>query len=380
MTQKTDIIDDSLPPSESCAAVYGGCLAAQVCPPQTPLATMHAPHMLGTSRHNGTTAPKAARGEFLAERLTGLGGSDIGAILGLSPYKTAVDVWAEKTGRSEPVLETLQMRFGTFAEEFVAREYSAITGRSVQRFTPMLRHPTAPLIGHVDRLVIPDGQKRASHHREIRTDTLLEAKTASAFAAYREEEWGAAGSDAVPMAYLVQVATYRILTGCPHADLAVLFGNQEVRVYHLHHDPELEEMIVARAAEWWQRHVVADLAPAPSTEGDLKLLYPQSTPRAAEANDEIISKVKALHRVRTGIAALEAQADDTTIAIKSAMGDAELLTWQGRTIATWKSAKPGRKTDWKSVAAAVAADQAQIDKFTNETAGSRRFLLKDESK
>ena len=119
-----------------------------------------------------------------------MAGSDIGAILGLSPYKTPVDVWAEKTRRAEPVRETLQMRFGTFAEEFVASEYSVITGRAVQRYTPMLRHPTAPLIGHVDRLVIPEGQKRASHQREIRTDTLLEAKTASAFAAFREEEWG----------------------------------------------------------------------------------------------------------------------------------------------------------------------------------------------
>ena len=81
---------------------------------------------------------------FHSDRLTGLGGSDIGAILGLSPYKTPVNVWAEKTRRAEPVRETLQMRFGTFAEEFVASEYSAITGRAVQRYTPMLRHPYVP--------------------------------------------------------------------------------------------------------------------------------------------------------------------------------------------------------------------------------------------
>ena len=182
------------------------------------------------------------------------------------------------------------------------------------------------------------------------------------------------------MAYLVQVATYRILTGCPHADLAVLFGNQEVRVYHLHRDPDLEEMIVARAAEWWDRHVVADVAPPPSCAADLKLLYPQSAPRAVEADDALVREIAILRSMRSGIAALEVQADAAALAVKSALGDAELLTWQGQTLATWKSAKPGRKTDWKAVAVAAGADQALIEQFTNETAGSRRFLLKDEIK
>ena len=81
------------------------------------------------------------REEFLLARRAGLGGSDIGAILGLSPYLTPVDVWAEKTGRATAQDETLQMRFGTYAEEFVAREYTAKTGHAVQRFTSMLRHP-----------------------------------------------------------------------------------------------------------------------------------------------------------------------------------------------------------------------------------------------
>jgi putative phage-type endonuclease len=320
------------------------------------------------------------RTAWLENRRAGLGGSDIGAILGLSQYKTPVDVWMDKTGRAAAQDETLQMRFGTYAEEFVAQEYSRMTGLSVQRFTKMLHHPTAPLLGNIDRLVVPEGQKRASHQSEIRTDRLLECKTASAFSAYKPDEWGEAGSDAVPMSYLVQVATYRILTGCPYADLAVLFGNQEVRVYHLQRDMELEQMIVSRAVEWWDRYIISDVPPPPVCDGDVRLLYPASSPRTVEADETIVGALAELRSTRAGIAALEEKADAAALLIKSAMGDAEALTWRGTTLATWKSAKAGRKTDWKAICNSLAAPQQLIEMFSTETAGSRRFLLKDETK
>lgn len=315
---------------------------------------------------------------FHAERKDGLGGSDIGAILGLSKYRTPVDVWAEKTGRAAPAESNLAMRFGTYAEQFVAEEYTAQTGNAVQRFTPMLRHPTAPLIGHVDRLVIPEGQKRAAHQRQIRTDRLLEAKTANAFAAFNAEEWGPAGTDAVPAAYLVQVATYRILTGCRHADLAVLFGNQELRVYHLERDVELEEMILARASEWWANHVIADVAPAPVCDSDLRLLYPRSAPlKAVEADYITQGAIEDLLRLRNMIKGLEKDEAALAVAVKAYMEDAEALTVGDRTLATWKSSAATRKTDWEAVANALAASKELVELFTTEAAGSRRFLIKE---
>ena len=320
-----------------------------------------------------------ARQEWLSARKSGLGGSDIGAILGLSPYRTAVDVYMDKTGRAPQQEETLQMRFGTYAEEFVAQEYARQTGRGVQRFTSMLHHPTAPLLGNIDRLVIPEGQKRASHQSQIRTDTVLECKTASAFAAYKSEEWGEAGTDAVPMSYLTQCATYRILSGCQHADLAVLFGNQEVRIYHLPHDAELEAFIVAKAAEWWAAHIIADVPPEPVCDADIKALYPASAAgKSAEADDALLVTLAELRTAKAEAAAWEKRADAAALEIKKTLGEAEILVWQGETLATWKSAKASRKTDWKAVCNAAAVPASLVDMFTTETQGSRRFLLKDE--
>ncbi len=60
---------------------------------------------------------------FAQFRAKSLGGSDVAAILGLSPYRTAVDVWMEKTGKESTRIDSLPLRFGSFVEEFVASEY-----------------------------------------------------------------------------------------------------------------------------------------------------------------------------------------------------------------------------------------------------------------
>ncbi len=96
-------------------------------------------------------------GTFHADRLTGIGGSDLAAILGLSKWRSPYQVWLEKTGRSQPDLSTLPMRWGTYAEEFVAREYAERTGRGVQRYNAMSARPYPPS----PRAVIPSGAPRA---------------------------------------------------------------------------------------------------------------------------------------------------------------------------------------------------------------------------
>ncbi len=322
-----------------------------------------------------------AREDWLQARRAGLGGSDIGAILGLSPYRTPVDVWAEKTGRAPGQGETLQMRFGTYAEEFVAREYCAKTGHAVQRFTTMLHHASAPILGNVDRLVIPAGQKIASHRQEIRTDRGLECKTASAFASFNSDEWGEEGTDQVPASYLIQCATYMALTGCSLWDLAVLFGNQEVRIFNLKRDADLESEIIARASEWWDRHVVADVPPEPTCEADIKRLYPSDNGSAVEANPKTLELIARAVELRAQIAALEAELDGDKKAgsigvigsLKAYMGEAQRLVLGADDLITWKTAKPAMRFDSK----AFQTDHPGLyQQYLKAGEASRRFLIK----
>ena len=59
----------------------------------------------------------------------GIGGTDIGAVLGLSPYKTALELWADLVGNEGPSFrDQLHLRFGQHNESFIAREFERATG------------------------------------------------------------------------------------------------------------------------------------------------------------------------------------------------------------------------------------------------------------
>lgn len=315
---------------------------------------------------NGTMT----REEWLAERRQGIGGSDAAAVLGLSPWRTAVQVWLDKTGRAEPQEETEAMRIGTELEDFVARRYEQETGRTVRRFNKMVHKGC--LLGNFDRLVVPDGEKVASHMDEVRTDLLLECKTSS-------REW----EDGVPMQYALQVQHYmglepRLL----HADVACLFlGRKHFEIFRVERDDEVIKVTQERLTEWWNKYVVGDEMPPPANEADCKLLWARSNPGKAVVADDAVkmallkyADAKATEKAAKDIAA------DAMSSICAFMGDGEVLTdAAGKPLLTWKSAKESAKTDWEAVARDLAVPDvvaAVAERHTEVKPGSRRFLPK----
>lgn len=203
---------------------------------------------------------------WLAERRTGIGGSDAAATVGLDPWKTAFDVYLEKTGQIAPenLDEVERVRFGKIMEAPIADEYARRYGVKVRRRNQILRHPKYPwMLANVDRLI--DGQRRGL---EIKTVDLL---------AYRNGEWGAEGTDEVPEHYLLQCKHYMLVTGYEQWHLAACVGGNRLVVYEINRDPELDEMLIEGESAFWDC-VVRGHAPEPdfshrSTAGVLKRLY-----------------------------------------------------------------------------------------------------------
>jgi putative phage-type endonuclease len=292
-----------------------------------------------------------ADGTFHADRLTGIGGSDLAAILGLSKWRSPYQVWLEKTGRHQSDESTLPMRWGTYAEEFVAKEYAERTGRGVQRYNAMLRHPDAPLIGHIDRLVIPEGAKTASHKGQIRTSIGLECKTVSAFAAGRDSEWGPEGTDQTPGQYLVQCAAYLALTGCQHWDLAALIGNHDFRIYHFHRDHDLEGYLLEESSRWWRDHVIADVPPNPVSEAESRERWPRHADgKVMHATDDVGQHLRQLAVIRRTMRDLEASEKAVKDAIFPALADAEVVLFNGQEMATYRANKDSQKVDYQALA------------------------------
>jgi len=280
-----------------------------------------------------------------------LGGSDIGAILGLSPYRSAVDVWLEKTQRVHSQADNLVLRFGKFAEDFVAQEYERATGlRTHIDQSPLVHEQHHYLMGHVDRWVIDS----ASTQTPIR---ILECKTTHPQQAHL---WGEPGTDQVPMAYFVQCAWYMMLADAPSCDIAVLIGNNDFRIYTLHQDNDLKELLLETAIHFWHDHVIADIAPPPKSEEDCRQLYRQSSvSQSIEAPEMIIRDLRLYQDLQR---------------VMQTLGEADTLTYQGRTIATWKAPKPSIKTNYKQL------EQEHPDWLTpyqSTQENSRRLLIKD---
>ena len=309
-------------------------------------------------------------------RPLGLGGTDIGAILGLSPYKTPLELWSELVSGEQPASRDLiHLRFGQHAESFIASEYERATNLFTTLHSPTLFHKKHGfMFGHVDRFVLETPDTPAVVDGTIIADKLVECKTSSAFS---KNDWGEPGTDQVPPLYLVQCAWYMAITECQSADLAVLIGNSDFRVYTIERDMELEGLILSHSQHFWHEHVLGKKPPEPISVQDASILFPKEAPNSSVlANEEILQSITAYRQACTQSQTLSEECEKLKLEILNYMGHAEKLTLGSKTLATWKCAKSSTRIDTKALA------QAHPDiasEFSTTVIGSRRFLLKDAS-
>jgi putative phage-type endonuclease len=304
--------------------------------------------------------------DFSVDRTKYIGGSDIGAILGLSRFKTPLEVWMEKTGKETKKVDSLPLRFGSFAEDFVAREYSRATGFELLHDESIYLHPEhSYMSAHIDRFVL--GAQGA-----LRPNRILECKTANPFSS---GDWGEIGSDEVPMGYLCQCIWYMAITAIDKTDLAVLFGNSDFRIYEIARDPALEALVIAKAATFWDEHVLKDIPPPASNEQDCQTLFSKGDPaKSIEAGQETLELTKRLQLLNSEIDVREEEISSIKQNIMSQMGEAELLTYQGRTLASWKAPKPSFRLDSKT----LELDHPEIaSNYKVPVQNSRRLVIKE---
>jgi putative phage-type endonuclease len=308
------------------------------------------------------------------DRNHGIGGSDVAAILGLSPYKTPLELWAEKVGHpAHKQQDAVHLRFGQFVEPFVASEFERLTGLHTQEHTEALTHPEHDFMyGHIDRFVVKDVWDLAVLDGKVCTDSLLECKTAGLFS---KDDWGPAGSDQVPSAYLLQCVWYMAITGCSTAHIAVLIGNADFRVYRIERDLELEALVIEKAKRYWFDHVLEGVPPTPQTVNDLRLLYPHEDPnKAVQADSEVMASLAQLRALQEESKSLDEKSEQLKLQIMQAMGEAQTLCLGSEVLATWKSPKPSQRID----TSLLKKDFPEIARqCTVSTAAARRFLIKE---
>ena len=152
---------------------------------------------------------RAGSSEWHEARRAGLGGSEIAAVVGLSPWESAWHLWQVKAGNLEPSnLDSVRLRIGSHLEDAVVAE-GRHRGHFMRR-TGMWRHE-----GRQWQLAEPDRllTKTARGRRPV---GVFEAKTVDPSMAW---EWGpdGGGADDIPPHYRAQVAWYLSCLDLPEA-------------------------------------------------------------------------------------------------------------------------------------------------------------------
>lgn len=301
-------------------------------------------------------SPVASREDWLLARTKGIGGSDVAGILGLSKWKTPLQVYQEKRGEIGPQPDNEAMKWGRYLEPVVRQAYADTTGREVRVPTEMLRHPElAFMLANVDGL---------TEDRRV-----VEVKTART-----AEGWGEPGSDEIPQAYLLQVQHYMKVTAFPVADVAVLIGGSDFRLYEVPADPELQDMLVEAESEFWQRVVDAN-PPDPMTYADVLARFGRSSRAqsvvAGTAAADACAKLREIKEQREALDMLE---EGARLHITKLLGEADtLVDAGGKVLATWKVQAGAKRLDGTAL---KVAHPAIYEQFVKVGDPCRRLLLK----
>jgi putative phage-type endonuclease len=247
--------------------------------------------------------------EILRQRRSGIGGSDVAAILGMSRYRTPLQVYYEKTNDDiidDDLVSNKYVYWGNRLEPIVAEEYASKNGAFLKEPTEMYRHKEYPfLIANPDRLII--GQKG-----------VLECKTSSS---YKNSEWGEDGTDEIPTEYLLQVAHYRYVLEADFVDIAVLIGGNDYRQYRYVENKNLESKMLDKLTAFWKERVEKKIPPEPTTRREIETML-QATDRVLEADDELEKDLCEIAKLSDEKSKLEESIDKIKDRVCVRIGDA----------------------------------------------------------
>lgn len=198
---------------------------------------------------------------WLAARTRGIGGSDVGAICGVSPFTSARQIYLSKTGQYEDALKHSdaakeRMHFGHMLEPIVADEYArreleGTNYRLVDIDCTMqhVEHPWA--LANVDRLIV-EVIPQEDGTEVIKPVGILECKTTSE---YMNDEWE---SGEILLSYLYQLNWYLWILGLEKGVFACLVGGNKFYSYEVFRNDELlQNTIIPAAKSFWFDNVLA---------------------------------------------------------------------------------------------------------------------------
>jgi len=266
-------------------------------------------------------------------RAKGIGGSELAAILGLDPYKTPLDVWMDKTGRS--------VRFEGNEATFRGNALEDAVGAYMQRELgdEWERVPTSQLI-HEKHPIVRGNPDRA--FRNLVSGEIIGGELKTTIEKVAPEDI-LDPENPKKLPWLFQCQWYMILTGFSRFELGWLgayFNYQQITV---NFNEALAGQLIQIAESWWDKHVVGDIAPDPINSHDIELLYPDGNGEWFQASDMLHGTICRLSELKAEKKALIATELELSERVKLAFGASSVACYEGRKIASYLADKRGNR-------------------------------------
>ena len=288
--------------------------------------TMDKPKVTPTGRL--VLSAHAPRAEWLQARLSGIAATDVVAIMGLSKYRSAFDVWTEKVMAPDPNDDVSEAAlWGTRLEEPVAREWADRHDVRLRRIG-LIEHEAHPwAIASLDRVVngCPDGR------------CGLEVKTRSLHVA---DQW----ATKVPDDVMAQVRWQLFVSGLDHIHVAALIGGQKLVEHIVERDAEHEERLFESAAIVMRAIETKEPPNLPAelwTSDFLEARHPERG-GVIEVNVETAKVATEYLAVTDRIKYLTDDKEKLRTQLVGLLGDAEVATYEGQTLYTFTTSESKR--------------------------------------
>lgn len=299
--------------------------------------------------------------DWLMLRKNGIGGSDAGAVCGLNPYVSPLEVYFSKTceGIDEGAPDNEAMREGRDLEDYVARRFMEASGLKVRRANVMYASREHPfMIADVDRLVT--GRENGI--------TGLECKTASPYSA---EKWK---DGKIPAHYIMQCYHYMAVLDAQSWYIAVMVYGREFKYIKLERDEEIIQQLIRIEENFWNHNVMARVMPEPdgsdAAEAFINRHFAESRKELSIPLKGFDEKLRRREEITGIISQLDTEKKKIEQEIKTYMDEAEYAENENFLV-SWKNSITNR-IDTKR----LKDEMPEVyTKFLN-TVKNRKFIIK----
>lgn len=257
----------------------------------------------------------AQRHEWLAARRQGIGGSDVPAIMEVSPYAGPLTIWRDKTGRftEEPDPDDPALWFGHHLEPVVTQRFTLETNLTTRPGGLFRNNRTPWMLATPDRLTSDGGGL------EIKTTSLRSAG-----------QWE---NGAIPDAAELQAHWYMAVTGRAPWHVACLIDTNRLVLRTVEPNPGLLDVLYKRIQSFWVECVKADVPPRASA-GDVDTLQVTHQPipgrhTVAKGAAALITRYR---QARANLRHAEEHAEDVRAEVLQTLGDSTSLGPDAETI------------------------------------------------